>query len=72
MHHRRPLPDHLAGPAEGWYCSEDTLPETDLPELQDQLTATLRGRYAIEREIGHGGMAVVYLARDLKHDRESP
>jgi serine/threonine-protein kinase len=41
-----------------------------LPELQDQLTATLRGRYAIQHEIGHGGMAVVYLARDLKHDRD--
>jgi len=41
-----------------------------LPELQDRLTATLRGRYAIHREIGHGGMAVVYLARDLKHDRD--
>jgi class 3 adenylate cyclase/tRNA A-37 threonylcarbamoyl transferase component Bud32 len=26
-------------------------------------------RYAIEREIGHGGMATVYLARDLRHDR---
>src|SRR5829696_271620 len=34
------------------------------------MTATLRGRYAIQREIGHGGMAVVYLARDLKHDRD--
>jgi eukaryotic-like serine/threonine-protein kinase len=41
-----------------------------LPELQDHLTAILQDRYAIEREIGHGGMAVVYLARDLKHDRE--
>jgi eukaryotic-like serine/threonine-protein kinase len=41
-----------------------------LPQLQDQLTATLRGRYAIQREIGHGGMAVVYLARDLKHNRD--
>lgn len=41
-----------------------------MPGLQDQLTATLQGRYAIQREIGHGGMAVVYLARDLKHDRD--
>jgi eukaryotic-like serine/threonine-protein kinase len=41
-----------------------------LPDLQDQLTATLHSHYAIQREIGHGGMAVVYLARDLKHDRD--
>jgi predicted Ser/Thr protein kinase len=36
---------------------------------QDRLTATLAERYALEREIGRGGMAVVYLARDLKHQR---
>jgi serine/threonine-protein kinase len=41
-----------------------------LPQHQDHLTATLQDRYAIQREIGHGGMAVVYLARDLKHDRD--
>src|SRR5437899_6868739 len=34
-----------------------------------RLTAALAGRYAIERELGTGGMATVYLARDLKHDR---
>ena len=34
-----------------------------------QLTESLAGRYALEREIGRGGMATVYLARDLKHDR---
>ncbi len=36
----------------------------------DQLRAALAERYEIEREIGAGGMATVYLARDLKHDRE--
>ncbi|HEY6224432.1 MAG TPA: protein kinase, partial [Gemmatimonadales bacterium] len=34
-----------------------------------QLNSALAGRYAIEREIGHGGMAMVYLARDLRHHR---
>jgi len=35
----------------------------------DSLKSALEGRYAIEREIGRGGMATVYLARDLKHER---
>ncbi len=35
-----------------------------------RLTAALEGRYEILREIGAGGMATVYLARDLRHDRE--
>src|ERR1041385_6388009 len=34
-----------------------------------QLSAALTGRYDIEREIGAGGMATVYLARDVKHER---
>ncbi len=34
-----------------------------------RLNAALSGRYAIEREIGAGGMATVYLARDLRHNR---
>ena len=33
------------------------------------LRAALLGRYEIERELGRGGMATVYLARDLRHDR---
>ncbi len=32
---------------------------------RDRLTAALEGRYAIERELGEGGMATVYLADDL-------
>ncbi len=35
-----------------------------------QLTAALADRYAIERELGVGGMAIVYLAKDLKHERK--
>jgi len=34
-----------------------------------QLNTALADRYAIERELGQGGMALVYLARDLRHDR---
>src|SRR3954452_25514261 len=33
------------------------------------LAEALRDRYALERELGRGGMATVYLAQDLKHDR---
>src|SRR5947207_5297557 len=35
----------------------------------DQLTTALAGRYTVDREIGRGGMATVYLARDLRHNR---
>ncbi len=35
-----------------------------------RLTAALADRYRIERELGAGGMAAVFLAHDLKHDRE--
>jgi len=34
-----------------------------------RLNAALAGRYVLEREIGHGGMATVYLARDERHQR---
>ena len=33
-----------------------------------RLNAALEGRYAIERELGEGGMATVFLADDLKHE----
>ena len=36
----------------------------------DRLTAALADRYRLDRELGAGGMATVYLARDLKHDRD--
>ena len=36
----------------------------------DRLAAALADRYRIERELGQGGMATVYLAQDLKHDRK--
>jgi dienelactone hydrolase len=40
-----------------------------MPDPVARLNASLRHRYAVEREIGSGGMATVYLADDLKHHR---
>jgi tetratricopeptide (TPR) repeat protein/tRNA A-37 threonylcarbamoyl transferase component Bud32 len=41
-----------------------------MSELLEHLQATLGDRYTVEREIGRGGMAVVYLAQDLRHKRQ--
>ena len=37
--------------------------------LQERLESGLASRYTLERELGQGGMAIVFLARDLRHDR---
>src|SRR4029453_3694556 len=41
-----------------------------MPEPPGGLADALSGRYRIDRQIGVGGMATVYLAHDLKHDRD--
>src|SRR5215469_15044285 len=38
--------------------------------IPDSLRASLADRYAIERELGAGGMATVYLAQDIRHSRQ--
>jgi len=43
---------------------------TRVTEITSRLTAALADRYTIERRLGEGGMATVYLAADLKHDRQ--
>src|SRR5213082_3122626 len=40
-----------------------------MADLFERVRASLADRYRIERELGRGGMATVYLARDLKHER---
>ncbi|MHC4089455.1 MAG: protein kinase domain-containing protein [Planctomycetota bacterium] len=41
-----------------------------MSDFLDRLAAALSDRYIIERELGAGGMAIVYLAEDLKHRRK--
>ncbi len=59
----RPMPTILGGfPAWSWYVTEAT--------PLDRIKVALADRYVLERELGAGGMATVYLAHDVKHDRK--
>src|SRR5919202_5846509 len=64
-----PLPTPAARP----YVRRRQLPLASTPpflsDLRAQLEAGLAGRYVVERELGRGGMATVYLAQDLRHER---
>ncbi len=41
-----------------------------MSEINSRLSTALADRYTIERELGAGGMATVYLAEDFKHQRK--
>ncbi|HEY7877818.1 MAG TPA: serine/threonine-protein kinase, partial [Gemmatimonadaceae bacterium] len=41
-----------------------------VPDVRERLIAAVADRYRLERELGAGGMATVYLATDLKHERQ--
>ena len=41
-----------------------------MTDILDRLRASLADRYTVERELGQGGMATVFLATDVRHERE--
>ena len=55
--------------AQGGGRFESSLTGLSVSPVPGLLTEALRDRYTIERELGRGGMATVYLARDLRHHR---
>ena len=58
------------GPYSRWAGAGRTFPPAMSDEIQDRLRSALQSSYTIERELGAGGMATVYLAHDIKHDRQ--
>ena len=41
-----------------------------MSDAATRLSTALADRYQVVRELGHGGMATVYLARDIRHERD--
>ncbi|MCH7857006.1 MAG: hypothetical protein IIB37_09675 [Gemmatimonadetes bacterium] len=52
------------------FAIELSLNDAQSAPASRRLNAALEGRYAIERVLGEGGMATVYLADDLRHERK--
>lgn len=44
--------------------------EREMTKYMEHLTLSLAGSYVVQRELGNGGMATVYLAHDARHDRQ--
>src|SRR4051794_27030238 len=59
----------LAAPGRSVHTEHPLLARGTMSQAIDQLQATFAGRYTVERELARGGMATVYLARDIRHDR---
>ncbi len=55
-------------PVSRWHPSLDS--DHGVTDIAARLSSALAVRYRLERELGAGGMATVYLAHDLKHDRD--
>ena len=62
-------PSTLIGPAARAILAPGTDPSRDPLDILSHLNSALVGRYAVEREVGAGGMATVYFARDARHGR---
>jgi TolB-like protein len=66
---------HTPVPADAAFCPNCGVPTpTHMShefgdDFEPRLKTALQGRYRIDKELGRGGMAVVFLAHDLKHDR---
>src|SRR2546429_667047 len=60
---------HLVGLDRHPYHGLVSAVEGPVSDVAGRLAVALTGRYAIERELGHGGTALVFLGRDPKHER---